>query len=48
MEFYLYYKCKCCFIEGVGINDDDLIRVLVLRLERNMDVIKKEFEKFYG
>lgn len=48
MEFYLHYKCKRCFIEGAGTNDDDLIRVVVSRSERNMDAIKKEFEKLYG
>lgn len=35
-------------MKGAGTNDDDLIRVVVSRSERNMDAIKKEFEKLYG
>lgn len=34
-------------MQGMGTNDDQLIRLIVARSEIDMDDIKKEYEKMY-
>ncbi|XP_062586906.1 annexin A4-like [Saccostrea cucullata] len=35
-------------MKGLGTDDDDLIRIIVSRSEKDMDEIKKEFQRLYG
>nr|XP_022317073.1 annexin A4-like [Crassostrea virginica] len=35
-------------MKGAGTNDDDLIRIIVSRSDKDIDAIKAEFQKLYG